>query len=52
MGCYWEHVENLRNVLGTRHEHLGNLMGTYWEQGKRSPQPLSLSKTQKEKKLP
>jgi len=36
MGCYWEHVENLRNVLGTRHEHLENLMGTYWEQGNKS----------------
>jgi hypothetical protein len=37
MGCYWEHVENLRKVLGTRHEHVGNSMGTYWEQGKKIP---------------
>jgi hypothetical protein len=51
MGCYWEHIEKLRNVLRTRHEHLGNFMGTYWAQGKKYSPPPS-SKTQKEKKLP
>jgi hypothetical protein len=35
--CYWEHIGNLWNTLGTYGtywEPIGNLKGTCWEQGK------------------
>jgi hypothetical protein len=53
--CYWEHIENLTNMLGTHWEldkHVGNTLGTWqtcWEHvgNKNHPKSHPLSQTEK-----